>query len=76
VQVSKSVLKQVFTAHQSGVDDKGEKSSQITGFSCNLTLKFYYNRQGTTHDYVAVGFGKRKQDAKKMALERLVVDLI
>lgn len=69
-------MKQEFTAHQSGVDEKGEKSSQITGYSCNLTLKFYYNRHGSAHDYVAVGFGKRKQDAKKMALERLVVDLI
>lgn len=49
---------------------------QITGFSCNIELKFNYFKHGNIHDFVAVGFGKRKQDAKRMALERLVVDLI
>ena len=39
-------------------------------------LKFNFYRHGTINDFIAVGFGKRKVDAKKMALERLVVDLI
>jgi hypothetical protein len=41
-----------------------------------LILKFQSYRHGNINDFIAVGFGKRKSDAKKMALERLVVDLI
>lgn len=41
-----------------------------------MSLKFNHFRHGNIHDFVAIGFGKKKLDAKKMALERLVVDLI
>ncbi|KAL4477756.1 hypothetical protein ABPG72_018930 [Tetrahymena utriculariae] len=75
IQVSKSILRQDYPPHQSGYEEEKEKG-QITGYSCNLTLKFNYFRHGNISDFVAVGFGKRKQDAKRMALERLVVDLI
>lgn len=49
-----------FTPHSSGLEEEIVEKSQVTGYSCNLTLKFNFYRHGNVNDFIAVGFGKRK----------------
>ena len=57
---------------------ESEKTNRpvVNGFSCNLLLRFNPIIHGKISDFMGVGYGKSKKEAKFMATERLVIDLI
>lgn len=42
-------------------------------FTCNLSLSF---TDGSQISMISIGFGRNKKDAKKMAVEKIIIELI
>jgi len=65
---------QVEYKENESIDDKGQR--MVSGYSCNLRLKFNPMKHGKIEDFIGNGFGKSKKLARQSAVERLAVDLI
>jgi hypothetical protein len=68
IQIAKA---QINTETFDNTNDINKKSTK--SFTCNLTLTFEDDPSLTM---IANGFGKNKKDAKKMAIEKIVIELI